>query len=366
MGAGKVLALLLVVVAGCDVMNIDVYDCPAPDKGHKNAKGQPDPCHHSDLTAVDAGIPGDAGDTCNGVCLVGAPDEWFGPELVWIGDEADAPPCPAIASAEGFTGRRPPAGQPCATTCTCGPPSGSCALPSTVTASSAPCPGTAPGAAHTSFDPPASWAGGCTAANAILPGQLCGGVPCVQSVTIAPLTVNESDCAPIETPNVTPPPWGTFARACLRKTIELGCVVSGEVCAVAPPGPEFKECVSQTGNPAFLKCPPGYPEKNVFYDEFVDNRYCTPCTCGATEKSSCVGSLGLFSDALCGVPLVGPTISIDATSATCVDINPTGSALKSKSASEPTYKAGICPVTGGEQGQIDANITRVVCCQGAP
>jgi hypothetical protein len=365
MGTGKVLALLLVVLAGCDVMNIDVYDCPAPDKGHQDAKGEPDPCHRNDLTAGDAGLPGDAGETCTGVCVPFIPTLWAGPLLVWMGDEAEAPPCPALADAEGFTARRPPAGQPCPTSCTCGPTSGSCTLPATLTANSAPCPGNAPGAVHTAFDPPPSWTDTCTAANAIPAGQLCGGVPCVQSVTIAPLTVIESDCQPVETPNVAPPPWGTFARACQNVKPPPHCVGEAGVCAPAPPGPEFKQCIASWNYPDVLPCPPSFPEKNVFYKDFVDSRFCTPCTCGAAESGTCVGSIGLFSDAACAAPLIGPTIAIDAVSPKCHDVPP-GSALGSKSASEPTYTPGSCPVTGGAKGQIDATLTWVICCQSTP
>jgi hypothetical protein len=358
-----VLAALLVALGGCDISYIDGYSCPDPDKGHRDAEGKPDPCHHHDL---DAGTPNDAGETCSGICLPGHPAEWYGPALVWIGDESDAPPCPAGSMMEGFAARRPPAGQPCATTCTCGPTNGSCALPATLTAAASSCNGDGPGVAHTSFDPPASWSGSCTAGNAIPTGQLCGGVPCVQSVTIAPLTVNESDCLPIETPNVTPQPWGTFVRACSDMVVPLRCSTQAGLCVPPSPGPEFKQCVAKTGDPAPWSCPPGYPERSVFYQDFVDNRFCTPCTCGAAEGGACVGSIGLFTDAACGAPLVGPTISIDATSPACVDIKPAGSALGSKSASEPTYTPGKCPVTGGEQGQINAAVTWLICCQGTP
>jgi hypothetical protein len=365
MGTGKVLPLLLMALAGCDVMNIDVYDCPAPDKGHQDAEGQPDPCHRNDLAANDAGLPGDAGETCSGVCVPGLPTSWAGPELMWIGDEADAPACPASASIEGFTGRRPPSSPACATSCACGPTGGSCALPATLTANSAPCPGNGPGAVHTSFDPPASWTATCTAANAIPAGQLCGGVPCVQSVTIAPLTITESDCLPIEMPNIVPPPWGTFVRACHHTAYPLPCAGTTDMCVPAAPGPEFKQCVSTIGNPADWDCPLGYPDKSVFYREFVDNRFCTPCTCGASEGGICVGSVGLFLDAACSTPLIGPTIAIDAVSPKCVDV-PAGSALGSKSAIEPSYKPGKCPVTGGEKGQVAGSVARVICCQGTP
>ncbi len=355
------MAALLVALAGCDTSDIDLYSCVNPDKGHKDAEGKPDPCHHHDL---DAGAPGDAGETCSGVCVPFHPADWYGPALVWMGDEADAPPCPTSAPSEGFTARRPPATATCATTCTCGPSSGSCAPPATLTANSGTCQNAA-GATHTSFDPPAAWNGDCTAANAIPLGQLCGGVPCVQSVTIAPLTANESGCLPIEAPNVTPPPWGTFARACSASEFAPPCSTNTDtVCLAVAPGPEFKRCIAQKGDPAVLQCPASYPAKSVFYENFVDNRYCTQCTCGATETSTCVGLIGLFSAPACGAPLAG-SLAIDAEGPKCHDV-PAGSALGSKSASEPTYTPGTCPVTGGQLGQIDAAITRVICCQGTP
>ena len=296
--------------------------------------------------------------------LAPRPPSWDGPLLVWMGDEANAPPCPALTVNEGFTVRRPPAGQPCATDCTCAPPTGSCAEPATLIAAAASCNDDGPGITHTSFFPPPGWDGTCTAVNAISPGKDCGGVPCVQSVAIGPLTVNEIGCLPIETPSVQPPPWGTFAHACFPPLFTR-CAANG-VCAPSAPGPEFKQCIVQEGNPAVLHCPPIYPNKSVFYQNFVDTRFCTPCTCGTSETSTCVGSIGLFSDAACGAPLVGPIISVDATGPACVDIKPAGSALGSKSASVPTYTPGKCPVTGGLKGEISADLTWVICCEGTP
>lgn len=74
-----VLAALLVALASCDRTDIYLYSCLDPDKGHKDAEGTPDPCHHHDQDAGlpgDAGDAGDAGDTCAGVCLPVNPDEW--------------------------------------------------------------------------------------------------------------------------------------------------------------------------------------------------------------------------------------------------------------------------------------------------
>ena len=371
MRTGKVLAVLLVALTGCDRTDGSVYRCQNPDKGHKDATGAPDPCHRNDLDAGDtgdagdAGLPNDAGETCAGECLPIPPNLWAGPELVWMGDEVDAPPCPAIAPLEGFAARRPPAEvQPCATTCSCMPPSGSCALPATVTAAATSCAGDSPGVAHTSSDPPASWGGLCDGENAISAGQLCGGVPCVQSITVAPLIIKENDCQLVEKPSVPPPPWGTFARACIGTDPLLRCTML-DACVPAAPSPEFKQCVATISDHGIRPCPSSYPEKSVFYEEFVDKRTCTPCMCDAPKDSACTGSIGLFSDATCGAPLVGSTVLIDAEGPKCYDV-PKGSALGSKSASEPKYRPGTCPVVGGQQGEIEANVTWVVCCQGTP
>ncbi|MFS8065249.1 MAG: hypothetical protein ACMG6S_02635 [Byssovorax sp.] len=354
--------LLLVALTGCGISNLDVYTCHEPDEGHKEANGEPDPCHYNDdLAAGDAG----SGAPCPGVCVALADGEWIGPQLVWMGDEAAAPPCPANARLERVELRRPALEKICPTTCSCTPPTGSCALPATVTASSLSC--YAPGAVHASFDPPASWTGTCTPANAIPLGQLCGGVPCVQSVTIAPLVMTESGCQPIEQPTPPQPARSTFARVCSAPPFPR--CDDDYVCVPAAPGPDFRQCIRRQGDPTQLNCPSTYPDRSVFYDEFVDTRYCAPpCTCGAPgtqeeEKSTCRGSMGLFSDPGCSAPLIGPILSIDAVDSKCYDV-PLGSALESKSASEPKYRPGACPVTGGELGKIAAGLTYVICCQG--
>lgn len=104
MGTEKVLAVLLVALTGCDTWVDNVYWCQNPDKGHKDANGEPDPCHRNDPNVADAGDAGDAsdagnegdaappdaaGETCPGVCAPGLPGGWFGPALFWMGAEAN-------------------------------------------------------------------------------------------------------------------------------------------------------------------------------------------------------------------------------------------------------------------------------------
>ncbi|MEO5731449.1 MAG: hypothetical protein ABIV93_30925 [Byssovorax sp.] len=297
----------------------------------------------------DAG-PHDAGKGCAGVCLKAPPTAWFGPELVWMGDEAAAPACPESASIEAYTGHGYLDGPIQCDACTCGPTSGSCELPATVTAASASCAGDGSGVAHTSSDPPDGWFGLCNGEDAIPAGKLCGGVPCVQSVTIAPLTPKQTGCLPNENTNVSPPPWNRFVRACAAAGPRPGCTKSDEFCVPAAPGPEFKQCVaSRRDDPALNECPPGYPERSVFYPGPAPK--CAPCGCAAPTGSTCTGEIKLYQDGTCNTPLA-PPVSVDATGPVCVNVPP-GSALGSKAASKPSYTPGSCePIVGVTEGTV--------------
>jgi hypothetical protein len=365
-----VLALLVVAVSGCDRTDLFVYSCQQPDEDHKDANGEPDPCHRNDPTASDAGSSEDAGGTCDGVCLPHIPLGWGAPALVWMGAEADAPLCSAIVGDPGehFTGHADLDAPILCGACTCDPPSGSCALPATLTASSTICPGNGSGVTHTSFDPPASWGGTCTPANAISAGKLCNGVPCVQSVTIAPLTLSQSGCLPIEPVNVQPPPtWKTFARACVRDKFSGNCAKENEVCVPPSSRADFKVCALKEGDPTKLECPAGYPDRSVFYQSFLDVRSCSPCTCGAPIGSTCTGSISIFNnDACSNVPLV-VSAAIDAIGSQCLDVKPVGAGLLSKSASAPVFTSGTCVAEGGEPKQKALpDIATVICCLGTP
>ncbi|MFS8069879.1 MAG: hypothetical protein ACMG6S_26235 [Byssovorax sp.] len=373
------LTLLLVTLVGCvDTWDttVDVFRCDNPDKGHKDANGDPDPCHRNDPDAGDAGDgdAGDAGDadppdavstTCDGQCVPAVPNQWFGPALVWMGVEVEAPPCPAVAPVESYTGHGDlgSVASFCGA-CACAPPSGSCELPATLTASASVCPGDGSGVTHTSFDPPANWGGTCTAASSTPAGKLCGGVPCVQSITIAPLTLKQDGCSPIEpTTMATPPAWGTFARSCITAPSTRVCGVVGELCAPMAPEPAFKLCISRSGDPEkpALACPSNYPVRSVFYDELLDDRTCSPCLCDAPTGSTCTGSISIFDDSACSAPLI--STKIGAAGPLCHDV-PAGSALGSKSASEPIYSPGTCAPTGGVQnGSAVPDGATVFCCR---
>ena len=386
----KILPVLLVALAGCGPTRFtDVYSCENPDKGHKDVNGEPDPCHYNDVVdaghAADAGDAGDAadagdeddagdaeppdaaGETCPGICVPGLPGGWFGPSLFWMGAEAAAPSCADVPGLplEFFTGHADLDGPLCGA-CTCEQPSGSCALPATLTAAAASCAGDSSSVEHTPFGPPPKWEGDCTAANAISAGKLCGGVPCVQSVTIAPLTLKQGGCLPIEPPKAPPPNWTTFTRACSPASVLANCGQKGGVCMPIVADSKFRICAMQKGAPNQVACPPAYPDKRVFYGNSADTLACSPCSCGAPAGSTCTGSVSIFPDSGCGAPLV-VSVSIDATGPLCTDIKPAGSGLGSMSASEPIFTPGACKATGGELAAGSSPlVSTVVCCQGMP
>ncbi len=364
----KVLALLLVALAGCDLTYLDVYRCENPDEDHKDTNGEPDPCHRHDPTTTDAGLD-DAGGTCAGQCVPTILADWSGPALVWLGAEADAPSCLAVADSLGdfYAGHADLDAPIVCGACTCDPPIGSCALPATLTASSAICSGDGSGVTHTPFNPPPKWNGTCTAANAIPAGKLCNGVPCVQSVTIAPLTKTEGGCLPIEPVNVQPPPtWKTFVRACVSSKVPVNCATSHTICAPRPPSAEFRVCTLRAGDPTDLDCPDGYPEKFVAYKDFIEGRTCSACTCGTPMGSTCTGSITIFQDGACTMPLVA-SASIDAKGSKCLDLS-SGAPLLSKSASPlPTFTAGACVAEGGTpKTNAVPHLAEVICCLGTP
>ncbi len=310
----------------------------------------------SHVPEKDAGPSNDAGDAghpldwpCDGTCLNTPPGGWGGPVLLWTGDEAKAPLCSEVprAPAEMYTGHADPSGPPMCSECTCGPPTGWCSLSETLTAAATNCMDDGPEVAHTSLPAP-NGSDICFSANAI---------PAGLSVTVTPLTDQwEYGCLPIQAPPIQPPPtWKTFARACARTAYPQRCTTDGDVCAATASGPEFKQCIFQTGEPnsAHLECPSTYPNRSVFYQGATPQ--CSPCACGLPE-STCTGSISLFSDGACSVPLL-PALSTNSKDPTCADVKP-GSTVRSVSASKPIYKGGSCPQIGGQP----LNGT-VFCCQ---
>jgi hypothetical protein len=346
------LGALLAALAGCgDTYNINGgYTCTDPDRGHLGPNGQPDPCHEQDAGA---------GSQCAVGEYVHWRVPWLDPMLLWFGPPDQAPECPRGPASIAYEGGTDLFAPSVCEACTCDPPTGSCALPSKLTASTAMC--YAPGV-MTSFDAPASWDGECDSTTQVPAGK-------AYSLTIGALTMTESGCAPGPTipAKVISLHWDTFARGCdvglPMGPIERSICLPGEP---LPPG--FSLCIFQNGE---NDCPgddvPGnvFTKRHIFYQGVQDDRQCSSCTCGAPAGSMCTGMLSIYKggDLTCsgqilehkGVSSEGPV---------CLDLAPPGLALGSKSADATTYLPGTCPATGGDASGIAVKTNpATLCCR---
>lgn len=311
------------------------------------------------------GDAGDAGNGCNGICVPGQANGFDYPGFIWFGAEKDAPQCPDYASNLGYEGHADLDAPFTCDSCTCSTPTGSCGLPSQMTANAASCALNGTSTPHTPFDPATGWDGTCDTNDSIPSGKLCSGVKCVQSLSIGPLSVlNESPCTPSQ--STTPPPatWKTFVRGCRHLPYE-SCPDGPGLCNPAPqPGSGFRICMFHNND---VDCPSfsPYSEKHVAYDDFMDTRACSPCTCGTPSGGKCSSAISIYADGACSTaPLVTPIV--DSTGTTCLDL-PAGTPLGSKSVAPASYSPGACQPGGGmPTGAATPTNPSTFCCLPSP
>ena len=121
-----VAGLLLVFLTGCGEIYLDWYFCDNPDVEHLGPDGKPDPCHDQDVGGGEA--------QCNGGQVVHWWHGWDSPSWLWIGPEGQALECPLGPGTISYEGHADLVAPSLCEACTCEPPTGSCALPSTLTA----------------------------------------------------------------------------------------------------------------------------------------------------------------------------------------------------------------------------------------
>ncbi len=281
---------------------------------------------------------------------------WQGPFLVWLGDGDPPDACPEQAPLTKFQGvAPPPAPPPC--TCDCAPPTGSCTVPSAITANAGPCSNAGSG---TPFDLPAAWDGSCTA-----PGSLGGAV---ESATVAPLTVKDK-CEPVTAEQVQDVPASPGAvLACDVKQETAGPCAGNSICAPAAPAAPasapwgWTHCIlPKDPVPPPTTCPPFYPEMYTFALQWHDTRGCSLCTCDPPTGSGCTSHVALYSNAMCSGT---DTVAVDASSAqpVCVDVLPSDPILGVE-AETPVYTPGTCAHSGGTPtGTLTPAMPVTFCC----
>lgn len=310
---------------------------------------------------------------CSGQCVPQAPPSWLGPELLYEGSAVFAPACPSDAPLISFEGVSGPEALPrTCSGCVCDPPIGACDLAKTWTVSSVPCSDPS-GGVKTNFDPPMEWDGACTAGDIIQPGKLCGGKPCVASITILPPIVEESPCQPRSLdpwPSVPklhdpiPMPDDTLGRACTAPEPWPLCEEKEEEGKACLPqaGPGFAVCVHKEGDES---CPEGFPVRSFLYGEVDDQGSCPPCGCEPPSGGECILRAILASDPACTVM---PTDIYVTTGMPfgCQDL-PVGMGLGSKSAEIYSYERGSCKPTGGSMtGTLGLSKPTTFCCLAKP
>jgi hypothetical protein len=345
-GAG----LLLVFLAGC-VQNLDwYYTCENADPDHIGPDGEYDPCHDQDVDGGDLG--------CNVGEFVHWKFGWESSAWLWVGPEDQAPECPLGSVTISFEGHADLVAPSVCEVCTCAPPTGSCALPSTLTASTTAC--NIPGGSSTSFNAPTPWDGSCDSTTQTPDGA-------AQSLTIDPIAMTENGCAPGPpvAAKIVPLHWNTYARTCdVHWTPGLP---ERSICLPPdPPPPGFALCIFSDRERA---CPTFqgnlFTERHVFYQGVQDNRECSACTCGAPTGSACTAAISIYkgNDLTCSGPAL-VSIPVSSLKETCIDIQLPGQALGSKSAGPTTYLPGTCPAMGGDgSGIAIPTEPATLCCR---
>lgn len=295
----------------------------------------------------------------NGACVPPAPEAWAHVQFVqaW----PDAPPCPEDAPNLVFEGLPAPPDRVCLG-CSCDAPEGSCLLPTSWRINSATCnPG---GGIETSFDAPNAWDGTCAQDQAIAQGTLCGGAPCVRSLTISPPVIDEKPCVAHTEGEADLPvlkawsggPEQPIGRACASDKPLPSCSAKG----CGSTNSEFKACIMHDGD---LACPEGWSgDRHVLYEHVDDARECTPCGCDAPTGGTCKVKWRTFAGPGCTAENHAADISAGMMPAPCVDLDP-GVALAGKTAEVLSYTKGACAPSGGELvGKVDLQGAVTVCC----
>jgi len=312
----------------------------------------------------------DTMDCADFTCAPSIPNGWTGYYEIFQGLPAEDPGCspeyPMDAYAGNFNLNAPPAN---CNACLCGAPQAQvCNPPSVITVLDCACGGTP--TVPLPLNMPAGWSGTCASAidgmgqGYYYPGNSnCGpdmAQPCNQAVTAPAPTVAGGFCATSGGGGMVPPAhWDGFVRACNgASTMGKGCNLS-QACLPKPQSPYAPLiCIKHAGD---FNCPAGqFSQKQVFYDDFTDNRACSACSCDAPSGSTCEGNISIYSDTFLNACSI-PAQSFPAGGCGFLSGNPPAGNSKFTQTQPPT--GGACAPIGGQPvGQATKTFPQTFCC----
>jgi hypothetical protein len=270
-----------------------------------------------DTDPVDTPVDSDPTDACPAthVCLPAVPTGWTGPIALRTGSPA-APLCPASYPTQtGLTHAGLQVTNPDCS-CLCSVDDAWCELESSVT-----------GTPYRGF-------GDCN--HSPQPDLEClravGGAYCVL------------DSVP---PTMPTPTWATDVRVCGGGEVLTGCEADG-LCAPRT-GDLGLVCIERQGEHA---CPPGYPDRTLYHNNFTDTRSCEACSCDAIAPTC------EFDIEVCSVAVFETTVT-----ATASCLPGSGDGQDFGILADRTVTAAGCTAVGGALlGTVGAVGERTVCC----
>ncbi|WP_437680523.1 hypothetical protein [Sorangium sp. So ce131] len=334
----RALALLLAACTG---------GCGLPNSVTRRA------CEQQCNTTTESGVCVSLCGRCLGDCLPLPPEGFDRHALLWVGEAREEPDCPPEAPVTVFLGYLDPDVPfdclPCSCTePTCGPPD-----ELQITSSS-----TCDGDDLAPYDAPDILSGACAP-----PGEALSRHR--KSLLVSPPKVGA--CEPfVEPPPVLPitfSPWERAGKGCGGVLREYTCHDPSAACVPGDKTELFSQCMLYLGD-GEVTCPQEFPVQQVLYGRMLDERGCTPCTCGPPTGSDCAMELRTYRDDGCNDLLSASRASQDA--AACITPAP-GPGPQSIRATWHASVPGSCEPGGGEPtGELDVTARSIFCCATAP
>jgi hypothetical protein len=271
---------------------------------------------------------------CGAFTCAAVPEDWSGPVVLRSGTLNAVPTCSGDYDHMEFLLGETPSSEPAmCPTCSCNASALSCGTADLYSHVGDQCGGPGSG-----FDQP--W----------VDDNICYyfDIASAEDSLSATFHVSGGNCTALESGSVVVPSakWTSLARGCATQQIGAGC----DADALCVPKVS-KLCIYRAGE---YSCPAEYPSAQIFYDDAVDNRTCSACSC---DSPQCSGSFTLYSDKTCNAPAV--SLSGDASACSAFD-DTEGDGVMSARFSGGTVACDANP--GQPVGAVTPSGPNTVCC----